>query len=181
MTMPLSFPKSTPLTLPFPRKTLSTTQSNGLPLGIRLTEVTIDRFTKIGANHVHTVDLPFGLLPVLEITLNIIEEKPFMPLGQEKDDRRTRKLYSMKHANNFWHIDIDVTAESEQEVLFRAVVFSTYNRATGLRRTAKIPWIHLPMFNFYFNKMCKDLNEHEEVFDSRNGQGACKAMYKRSK
>ena len=144
---------------------------DGLPLDIRLTEVTIDRFTKIGANHVHTVDLPFGLLP----------EKPFMPLGQEKDNRRTRKLYSMKHANNFWHINIDVTAESEQEVHFRAVVFSTCNRATGLRRTAKIPGIHLPMFNFYFNKMCKDLNEHEEVFDAVNGQGACKAMYKCSK
>ena len=103
---------------------------DGLPLGIRLTEVTIDRFTKISANHMHTVDLPFGLLPVLEITLNIIEEKPFMPLGQEKDDRRAKKLYSMKHSNTFWHIDIDVTAESEQEVLFRAVIFSTYNRAS---------------------------------------------------
>ena len=154
---------------------------DGLPLGIRLTEVSIDRFTKIGANHAHTVDLPFGLLPVLEITLNIIEEKPFNPLGHEKEDRKARKLYSMKHAHNFWHIDIDVMGECEQEVLFRAIVFSTYNRATGLRRTAKIPWIHLPMFNFYFSKMCKDLNEHEEVFDSRNGQGACKAMYKRSK
>ena len=104
-----------------------------------------------------------------------------MPLVHEKDNRRVKKLYSMKHANTFWHIDIDVTAESKQEVFFRTVVFTTYNRATGLKRMAKIPWIHLPMFNFYFNKMCMDLNEHEEVFNSRNGQGACKAIYKRSK
>ena len=67
-----------------------------LPLGIKMTEVMINSFTKIGANHMHTIDLPFGLLPIHEITMNIIEEKTFMPLLREKDNQKAKKLYSMK-------------------------------------------------------------------------------------
>ena len=44
----------------------------------------------------HKIDLPFGLLPIHEITMNIIEEKTFMPLLREKDNQKAKKLYSMK-------------------------------------------------------------------------------------
>ena len=67
-----------------------------LPLGIKMTEVMINSFTKIGANHMHTIDLPFGLLPIHEITMNIIEEKTFMPLLREKDNQKAKKIYSKK-------------------------------------------------------------------------------------
>ena len=151
-------------------------RQDNLPLGITVPEVTVDRQTKVGLKDVHMVNIPYKLIPAVDLTLNIIDERDLPPLAEERE-KPPKHLYATFHENDFWIINVTVTPENKDNVWFRAIRIQVTNKATKVKRRIKIPWIHLPMFKFYFEKMANTLMEYEDQFDAKYGSGACAYEY----
>ena len=98
-------------------------------MGITISEVTVDRHTKVGLKEVHMVHIPYKLIPAVDLTLNIIEERDLPPLAEKRDlpplaeerENPPKHLYVIFHENDFWIINVTVTPENKDNVWFRAI------------------------------------------------------------
>ena len=147
-----------------------------LPLGVLIKEQTVDRQTGIGYQDAHTVHIPYNFLGGLELTLNMIHERAFPPLKEEKDSL-PKTLYKAIEEDKVWRVTTSVLPENSNKVWFRAICFEVTNKTNNMKQRAKIPWIHLSMFKFYFTKTYGTLDSQAYLYDREQGDGACRRLY----
>ena len=114
------------------------------------------------------VTIPQALIEGVETTLKVYENLKMSPLATEMN-KKYKEDNHISHVGKFGKVDTRTTTENEDQQKYRAIIIEHTKKATGETGLVRIPWIHLPIFNHYYEQMSQEVRMIIARYEAKKG------------
>ena len=138
-----------------------------IPLGLQISQESTYTGGE-GRPVARRVAIPQALIEGVETSLKVYENLKMKPLAEELD-KRCKEENHIPHVGKHGRVDTKTTTENEDQQKYRSVVIEHTKKATGESSLIRVPWIHLPIFNHYYERMSQEVRMIIARYEARRG------------
>ena len=138
-----------------------------IPLGLHIVQESSRKDEK-GRPVARRMAIPQQVLDVVETSLKVYENLKLNPLATE-NTRRYREENTISHKTKNGKVETTLSTENEDQQKYRAVIIRHIRETSGDNTLVRIPWIHLPIFNHYYEKMAQEIKMIIARYEAKKG------------
>ena len=138
-----------------------------IPLGLKITQEST-YMTGEGRPLGRKTMIPQPLIEGVETSLKVYENVKLNPLAAEMG-KPYKEEHNINHTSKNSKVETAISTENEEKQRYRAIIIKHTKYATNETNLVRIPWIHLPPFNHYYEKMAQEVRMIIARYEARKG------------